>query len=52
MPFATANGLKLYYERGGSGPPLLFISGSGGDLRNKPNVFDGPVAEELRRPGL
>src|SRR3954452_23041453 len=43
MPFASANGLKLYYERAGSGPPLLFISGSGGDLRNKPNVFEGPL---------
>jgi 3-oxoadipate enol-lactonase len=43
MPFATANGLKLYYERAGSGPPLLFISGSGGDLRNRPNVFEGPL---------
>ncbi len=28
------NGLDLYYERYGSGPPLLNISGSGGDLRN------------------
>jgi 3-oxoadipate enol-lactonase len=41
MPFAQANGLTLYFERAGAGPPLLFISGTGGDLRNKPNVFDG-----------
>ena len=47
MPFATANGLKLYYERAGSGPPLLFISGSGGDLRNKPNVFEGPLPKSF-----
>jgi 3-oxoadipate enol-lactonase len=45
MPFTTANGLKLYYERTGSGPPLLFISGTGGDLRVKPNVFDGPLGK-------
>src|SRR5579859_6263573 len=45
MPFTTANGLKLYHERAGQGPPLLFISGTGGDLRNKPNVFDGPLAK-------
>ncbi|MBS0361822.1 MAG: alpha/beta fold hydrolase [Proteobacteria bacterium] len=45
MPFTTANGLKLYFERAGSGPPLLFISGTGGDLRVKPNVFDGPLAK-------
>jgi 3-oxoadipate enol-lactonase len=44
MPKAHVNGLDLYYERAGSGPPLLFISGTGGDLRVKPNVFDGPLA--------
>jgi 3-oxoadipate enol-lactonase len=43
MPLASVNGLNLYYERAGSGPPLLFISGTGGDLRNKPNQFDGPL---------
>ena len=47
MPFANANGLKLYFERAGSGPPLLFISGSGGDLRNKPNVFEGPLPKSF-----
>ena len=45
MPYAQANGLSLYFERAGAGPPLLFISGTGGDLRNKPNVFDGPLAK-------
>src|ERR1700761_102974 len=45
MPTARANGLTLYYERAGEGPPLLFISGTGGDLRVKPNVFDGPLAK-------
>jgi 3-oxoadipate enol-lactonase len=47
MPIATVNGVDLYFERAGSGPPLLFISGTGGDLRNKPNVFDGPLAESF-----
>ncbi|WP_372786716.1 alpha/beta fold hydrolase [Phenylobacterium sp.] len=47
MPIANVNGLDLYYERVGSGPPLLFISGTGGDLRNKPNVFDGPLAKSF-----
>ena len=42
MPFATVNGLQLYFERAGAGAPLLFISGTGGDLRVKPNQFDGP----------
>lgn len=42
MPFAKLDGLDFYYERAGSGAPLLFISGTGGDLRLKPNVMDGP----------
>ena len=47
MPIAKLPGLDLYFERTGSGPPLLFISGTGGDLRNKPNVFDGPLARRF-----
>ena len=47
MPYAQANGLRFYFERAGSGPPLLFISGTGGDLRNKPNVFEGPLAKRF-----
>jgi 3-oxoadipate enol-lactonase len=43
MPRTKANGIEIWFERAGSGPPLLFISGTGGDLRNKPNVFDGPL---------
>ncbi len=34
MPFIDLDGLELYYERHGAGPPVLNISGSGGDLRN------------------
>jgi len=45
MPTAQIGALELYYERAGAGPPLLFISGTGSDLRNKPNVFDGPFAK-------
>jgi 3-oxoadipate enol-lactonase len=47
MPTARANGMDLYFERAGSGPRLLFISGTGGDLRNKPNVFDGPLGKSF-----
>jgi 3-oxoadipate enol-lactonase len=47
MPVTNVNGLSLYYERAGDGPPLLFISGTGGDLRVKPNVFDGPLAKRF-----
>lgn len=42
MPIARVDDLNLYYELGGAGERLLFISGTGGDLRVKPNVFDGP----------
>ncbi len=45
MPSASLNDIELYYERAGSGPPLLFISGTGGDLRVKPNVFSGPLGK-------
>jgi 3-oxoadipate enol-lactonase len=45
LPTAHLGSINLHYERAGDGPPLLFISGTGGDLRNKPNVFDGPLAK-------
>jgi 3-oxoadipate enol-lactonase len=45
MPHAAVGDIEIYYERQGEGPPLLFISGTGGDLRTKPNVFDGPFAK-------
>lgn len=45
MPYAQLNGLDLYYERSGEGPRLLFISGTGGDLRVQPNVFASPLAK-------
>ena len=43
MPMASLGDIDLYYERQGAGERLLFISGTGGDLRNKPNQFDGPL---------
>lgn len=47
MSYITANGLQIWTERKGEGEPLLFISGSGGDLRNKPNALDGPLARQF-----
>jgi len=47
MPTAHLGAIDLYYERAGEGPPLLFISGTGGDLRNKPNMFDGPLGRSF-----
>lgn len=47
MPIVRTDRIELYVERAGAGPRLLFISGTGGDLRNKPNVFDGPLARSF-----
>jgi 3-oxoadipate enol-lactonase len=47
MPTAHIADIELHYERAGSGPPLLFISGTGGDLRAKPDVFSGPLAKSF-----
>jgi 3-oxoadipate enol-lactonase len=43
MPRIDANGVSLYYELGGAGPRFLCISGTGGDLRQKPGITDGPL---------
>ena len=43
MPMAELGRIELCYERAGAGAPLLFISGTGGDLRVKPNAMDGPL---------
>jgi 3-oxoadipate enol-lactonase len=45
MPFHDVHGVSLFYERTGTGERLLSISGSGGDLRQKPGLADGPVGQ-------
>lgn len=47
MPFVTVRDLNVYYEQGGAGPRLLYISGTGGDLRRKPSVFERPIADHF-----
>ena len=55
MPTVKLGDLEVYYERkapevtaGAPAPAtLLFISGTGGDLRNKPNAMDGPLAKHF-----
>jgi 3-oxoadipate enol-lactonase len=47
MPFTQIDGLEFCYERAGAGPPLLYISGTGGDLRVRPNVLDGPLVRHF-----
>ncbi|MPZ05684.1 MAG: alpha/beta fold hydrolase [Nitrososphaeraceae archaeon] len=47
MPFVSVRDLRMYYEVRGSGPRLLFISGTGEDLRRSPNAFDSPLPQHF-----
>lgn len=51
MPKINLGGITLYYERkspeGVNALPLLVISGTGNDLRKKPNVMDGPLTKHF-----
>ena len=33
MPYFNYDGIKLYYEKAGAGPPLFMVNGLGGDIR-------------------
>jgi 3-oxoadipate enol-lactonase len=47
MPFITVRDLQMYYEIRGKGPRLLVISGTGGDLRRSPSIFEMPIAQHF-----
>lgn len=51
MPFATTGDLRIHYEMStpdtSSAPRVLFINGTGGDLRVRPSVLDGPLAKNF-----
>jgi 3-oxoadipate enol-lactonase len=53
VPKATLGEIEIYYEKtaavdaGAKRPRLLFIAGSGSDLRQRPSVFDGPLAGDF-----
>ena len=47
MPIIKTSDLSIYYETRGQGTPVLHINGTGGDLRAKPNVLDGPLPESM-----
>jgi 3-oxoadipate enol-lactonase len=47
MSLARANGIELYYELAGAGERLLFISGTGADLRRTPRLTDAPAFAEF-----
>ena len=47
MSLIETHELSIYYERSSkqSNGPLLYIGGTGGDLRNKPNQLDSPLKD-------
>jgi 3-oxoadipate enol-lactonase len=47
MPTCDLGSLTVYFEQAGTGERLLVISGTGGDLRNPPRVFDTPLASHF-----
>jgi 3-oxoadipate enol-lactonase len=47
MPFITVRDLQMYYEIRGKGPRLLVISGTVGDLRRQPSIFEMPIAQHF-----
>lgn len=48
MPFISVRDIQIYYEIHGTGPPVLSISGTGGDLRRSPNIFEMPIAQRFK----
>lgn len=47
MPFISVSDIDIYYEILGKGPRLLYINGTGADLRNRPNIFDSSLADQF-----
>lgn len=47
MAVAELGDVTLYYERAGSGPSVLMLAGTGGDLRAPPGPFAWPGAEDF-----
>lgn len=47
MPFVDLEGLAFYFERLGSGERLLFIGGTGGDLRRPETRLFGPLPKHF-----
>jgi 3-oxoadipate enol-lactonase len=45
MPLVQTRDIKIFYEVRGNGPRVLFISGTGGDLRRKPSIWDRPLSQ-------
>jgi 3-oxoadipate enol-lactonase len=47
MPFIHVRDIDIYYETQGQGARLLYIGGSGADLRRPPTVFDSSLPQSF-----
>ena len=49
MPIISTKELDIYFERSlpNENGPILYIGGTGGDLRNKPNQLDSPLTDSF-----
>src|SRR6516162_5672685 len=45
MPYRVVRDIDIYFDRAGTGAPLLAISSSRGDLRCKPNLLEAPLVK-------
>ena len=45
MPTFRSDDIDIFYEVKGTGPNLLFISGTGADLRKRPSIFDSSIPD-------
>jgi len=48
LPFIKTERIEFYYQMKGDGKNLLFISGTGGDLRLSPNAFDNNLKDNFQ----
>jgi len=48
LPFINTKNLRIYYQSEGQGDNLLYISGTGGDLRKSPTPFDNDLKNNFR----
>ena len=47
MPLIAVRDIELWYDCAGQGPRLLAISGTGSDLRRRPNLLDSPLVAKF-----
>jgi 3-oxoadipate enol-lactonase len=48
MPLQPVRDIEIYHELHGTGPPVVLISGTGGDLRGNPTRGRGPLERAFR----